>query len=221
LLEKIHLFHQSQSIQDRLKKIITKEFSEEYNDDFLLYTNNSPKITQKQINSFIENLDISDECRESLGRLTPPKAYSYFGTAVKRWLILYTRKNYSNKLNFDDIDLFKEEEANHFYTLEETEYSEEKSNLSIYIDAYVDFVSSNIYKIFPKDNDAQIADAILELFRKRASIDLSNKKAVYLYIREMIDEKTSKITKINTKLQRIFKNNYNFFLDNDYIFFKY
>ena len=104
---------------------------------------------------------------------------------------------------------------------EEIEYKEEKSSLSVYIDEYVKFVSHNIYKIFPKDRDAQIADAILELFRKRESIDLSNKKAVYLYIREIIDEKTSKITKINDKLQRIFKNNYNFFLDNDYIFFKY
>jgi hypothetical protein len=34
---------------------------------------------------------------------------------------------------------------------------------------------------FPKKNDAQIADAILELFRKRETIEVFNKKAL-IYI---------------------------------------
>lgn len=222
LLEKIHLFHQSQSIQDRLNKIINKEFLEEYNGDFCKYVNYSPKVTQYQISSFIEKLDVSQECMDKLRELTPPKAYSYFGTMVKRWLILYTRKNYSNKLNFDDIDVVKEDDiSDQVYDIEDTSYTEEQSDLSIFIDAYVEFISGNIYKLFPKDNDAQIADAILELFRKRESIDIFNKKAIYLYLREMVDEKTPKISKVTQKLQRIFKHNYNFYLENDYIFFKY
>jgi hypothetical protein len=61
---------------------------------------------------------------------------------------------------------------------------------------YVDFVSVNIYVIFPKNNDAKIADAILELFRKRDNLEIFNKKALYIYIREIIDVKTPKITKI-------------------------
>ncbi|MCL5460055.1 hypothetical protein M3M33_15570, partial [Loigolactobacillus coryniformis] len=48
------------------------------------------------------------------------------------------------------------------------------------------FINSKIYVLFPKDNDVQIADAILELFRRREALDLNNKKKVYLYIREIV-----------------------------------
>ena len=73
--------------------------------------------------------------------------------------------------------------------------------------------------MFPKENDAKIADAILELFRKRENLDIFNKKALYIYIREIIDVKTPKITKIADKLYDIFKRNYIFYLENGYIKF--
>ena len=74
----------------------------------------------------------------------------------------------------------------------------------------------NIYKYFPKEYDAQIADAILELFRKRESIDIFNKKALYIYICEMVDVKTPKITKIANILYDIFKKKYLFYLEQGY-----
>jgi hypothetical protein len=67
-----------------------------------------------------------------------------------------------------------------------------KSDLDKYMDIYVDHVSTNLFELFPKGNDAAIADAILELFRKRESLDIFNKKALYIYIREMVDVKTPK-----------------------------
>jgi hypothetical protein len=70
--------------------------------------------------------------------------------------------------------------------------------------------------LFPKGNDASIADAILELFRKRDNIDVFNKKALYIYIREMVDVKTPKITKIANKLYDIFKEKYLFYLEHGY-----
>ena len=60
------------------------------------------------------------------------------------------------------------------------------------------------------------ADSILEIFRKRENLDVFNKKALYIYIREMIDVKTPKITKIADKLGDIFKNHYLFYLENGY-----
>ena len=87
------------------------------------------------------------------------------------------------------------------------------------MDLYVEYMTENIFKYFPKEYDAQIADAILELFRKRDTIDVFNKKALYIYIREMIDVKTPKITKIADYLHKIFKNNYIFYLENGYIKF--
>jgi hypothetical protein len=89
------------------------------------------------------------------------------------------------------------------------------------MDEYVEFVSINIYKLFSKEYDAKIADAILELFRKRESIDVFNKKALYIYIHEMIpDAKTPKITKIAGVLYGVFKKNYLFYLEQGYTSFQ-
>ena len=74
--------------------------------------------------------------------------------------------------------------------------------------------------MFPKEKDAQVADAILEIFRKRESIDIFNKKALYLYIREIIDVKTPHITRVADTLGDIFKRSYAFYLKNDYTKFE-
>ena len=141
------------------------------------------------------------------------KAYSYFGTIVKRWLILYNTKNYNKKIKKVDVDVLTGENSTHTYTQGEEKI---KSDLDNYVDIFVEHVSDNIFELFPKKNDAQIADAILELFRKRETLEVFNKKALYIYIREMVDVKTPKITKIADKLYDIFKQQYIFFLENGY-----
>jgi hypothetical protein len=145
------------------------------------------------------------------------KAYSYFGTIVKRWCILYNDKNYKSKISKVSTDELLKDDT-HSYTIEPSNSDDRLSN---FMDEYVEFVSVNIYKLFPKEYDAKIADAILELFRKRESIDVFNKKALYIYIHEMIpDAKTPKITKIAGVLYNVFKKNYLFYLDQGYTSFQ-
>ena len=141
------------------------------------------------------------------------KAYSYFGTIVKRWLILYNTKNYKKKINKVGVEVLTGENSTHVYTQGDEKV---KSDLDKYVDIFVNHVSENIFELFPKKNDAQIADAILELFRKREDLEVFNKKALYIYIREMVDVKTPKITKIADKLHNIFKEQYIFYLENGY-----
>jgi len=141
------------------------------------------------------------------------KAYSYFGTIVKRWLILYNTKNYNKKIKTYQVDVLMGENSTHTYSMGEDKI---KDDLSKYIDLFINHVSENIFELFPKKNDAQIADAILELFRKREFLEVFNKKALYIYIREMVDVKTPKITKIANKLYDIFKSQYIFYLENGY-----
>ena len=162
------------------------------------------------------------------------KAYSYFGTIVKRWLIVYNQKNYKKKIESIDIgDISKHQNLdigdNSFFILNtkleqssqkfvelDSNFGDELFNkgykegdrLSIFVDLYVKYMTKNIFDYFPKEYDAQIADCILELFRKRDAIDVFNKKALYIYIREMIDVKTPKITKIANKLHKVFKEKY-------------
>ena len=145
------------------------------------------------------------------------KAYSYFGTIAKRYLILQNQKNYKKRVDKAPVDvLFKDD--SYSYNLDDPD----PANLPInqFLSLYVDYCTKNLYELFPKKHDAQVADAILELFRKREDIDIFNKKALYIYIREMVDVKTPKITKIANQLYGIFKDNYIFFLDNGYVEFE-
>ena len=149
------------------------------------------------------------------------KAYSYFGTIVKNWLIIYNNKNYAKRVQSAPVDdLYKDE--TYTVTIEDERVTDD---LSYFIDKYIKYVEDNFNVFFPKGKDAQIADAILELFRKRENIEIFNKKALYIYIREImatngLEVKTPKITKIVNRLYGLFKNNYIFFLETGYINFE-
>ena len=149
------------------------------------------------------------------------KAYSYFGTITKNWLIVYNTKNYKKRVQKAPVDeLYKDD--NYSYNMGE---EKEKERLSIFIDSYVKYVEDRFDIFFPKGNDAQVADAILELFRKRENLEIFNKKALYIYIREImathgLEVKTPKITKIANKLYGLFKNNYVYYLETGYIDFE-
>jgi hypothetical protein len=140
------------------------------------------------------------------------KAYSYFGTIVKRYLILSNQKNYKKRVERSPYESLLE---NPKYSYTPTS-DDDKDPLSEFIEEYVEHITENIFEIFPKEMDAKIADSILELFRKRASIEIFNKKALYIFIREQVNVKTPKITKIADKLYGIFKGNYIFYLENGY-----
>jgi len=144
------------------------------------------------------------------------KAYSYFGTIVKRWCILYNDKIYKSKVSKVSTDELLKDDS-YSYTID---LPDEVDKLSYFINHYTTYVTSNLYSFFPKVNDAKIADAVLELFRKRDQIDVFNKKALYIYIHEMVPEaKTPKITKIANTLYDVFKKHYIFYLENGYINF--
>ena len=149
------------------------------------------------------------------------KAYSYFGTITKNWLIVYNTKNYKKRVQKAPVDeLYKDD--NYSCNMED---GQEKDRLSIFIDTYIEYVEDRFDVFFPKGNDAQVADAILELFRKRENIEIFNKKALYIYIREImathgLEVKTPKITKIANRLYDLFKENYIFYLDTGYIDFE-
>ncbi len=147
------------------------------------------------------------------------KAYSYFGTIVKRWLILYNTKNYNKKIKKVPTDTLLKENSTYVWNNVDN-YGKKKDELSEYIDLFVEYTTDNILELFPKKNDAQIADAILELFRKREVLEVFNKKALYIYIREMVEVKTPKITKIADKLYDIFKSNYIHYLEYGYTKFQ-
>jgi hypothetical protein len=59
----------------------------------------------------------------------------------------------------------------------------------------------NLKKHFSKQRDLEIANAVIEIFRNSDRIDIFNKKALYLYIREIADCQTQHITKVVNKMK--------------------
>ncbi len=138
------------------------------------------------------------------------KAYSYFGTIAKRYLIVYNNNNYKRlkgKAAVDEVDedktLLNDLVLSHDDNLEDVTF----------IDLYIQYVDDNLLEIFPKDQDARVGDAILELFKRRENIDIFNKKALFIYIKEITDAPTPIITKVIKVLKGIYKEMLNKYLE--------
>jgi hypothetical protein len=142
------------------------------------------------------------------------KAYSYFGTIAKRYLIVYNNNNYKKLQERADIDELDEDKRFLHDTVKE---QEEQSNPDTFINQYIGYVDKYLYQLFPKTQDAKTADAIMELFRKRETLEIFNKKALYIYIREMTDANTPQITRVTKKLDVVRKKLFNDYYNQGYI----
>ena len=164
------------------------------------------------------------------------RAFSYFQTIVKRYLINKNKEIYKKKIESISINSgnnsFEEKNQNqnskkllpHQFVVNEEKQIEtdelkganNHDRLAYFMDLYVEYCTHNLERLFRNETDIKIADAILELFRKRESLDIFNKKALYIYIREIIDARAPKITKVSNQLHTVFKSKYEFFNENGY-----
>jgi len=141
------------------------------------------------------------------------KAYSYFGTIVKRYLIVYNTNNYKklkNKAAVEEVDTDKTI-SNGLINTKEFDLEELE-----FVDIYINYIDTNLFIIFPKEKEAKVADAILELFKKRENLDILSKKALYIYIREITETPTPIITKVIKKLKNLYKRMYSNYLERGY-----
>jgi len=125
------------------------------------------------------------------------KAFSYFSIVAKNHLILKNNSNYKRWKNTALISEMPENwnPENDFNEVAlGNEYMEFKELMLKYWD-------ENLTTIFTKKRDIQIADAVLELFRRSQYIENFNKKHLYLLIREMTDCKTHYITKVVNEMK--------------------
>jgi len=142
------------------------------------------------------------------------KAYSYFGTIAKRYLIVYNNNNYKKLQEHTDIEELDEDKGMLHNAIKE---AEEKADPDSFIEQYIRYIDKHLYTLFPKTQDAKTADAIMELFRKRETLEIFNKKALYIYIREITDASTPHITKITKKLDILRTRLFNEYYEHGYI----
>jgi len=127
------------------------------------------------------------------------KAYSYFGTIVKRHLINYNNKNYKRLKSLAPVEDF-----NGTYDLDTADVRPYAFTLRQIFDIYIEKTYDKLDDLFPKEADRKVADAILILFKKRYDLDIFKKKALYIYIREMTGTETPYLTKVINVLKTEF-----------------
>ena len=137
------------------------------------------------------------------------KAFSYFSIVAKNYLILHNNKNYKNYKIHDKMDVL-----DYGSNIRETQDRYEVAEFNQeYVKEMLHYWDNNLTNIFKRQKDILVADAVLEIFRRRENIENFNKKALYILIREMTGSKTQHITRIvnmmkkyNTQLMTEFQN---------------
>ena len=131
------------------------------------------------------------------------KAFSYFSIIAKNYLIFQNNTNYKR---FNQHVEIGEDNGENTYKLqhEDVHYKEEENRE--FLQLMVIYWEKNVNKIFTKQRDINIANAVIELFRNSDRIDAFNKKALYLYIREISSCKTQQITKVINRMKN-YQNN--------------
>jgi hypothetical protein len=150
------------------------------------------------------------------------KAYSYFGTISKRYLILYNNKNYEKLKGKTEVGAIDEDKTTTINIINSNdEFENELMGEHYFIDKFIQYINLHLFKIFPDPEDSKTADAIITLFKFRENIDIFNKKGIYIYIREQTEQDTPQITKVMKSMKKVYKRLLNQYLDYGYVSLNY
>ena len=148
--------------------------------------------TFKFYNFDIEYKDVKHEVVtflvEKINKYSPDKgkAFSYFSIVGKNYLIANNNYNYHYFKKITQIEAIDTERS----VINEVLRQDVKEEKSDFFDLFVEYFDMNVHKLFTKQKDLEIADAVIDLFRNRQNIENFNKKALYILIRERTNVKT-------------------------------
>lgn len=136
------------------------------------------------------------------------KAYSYFGTICKNYLmgqIIKDQKELNRKISYEDISTSIEENVKYSYSLE-NDYVEANTIIEKFIDElklYIDTESLS-------DNEKKLGYALMELFENYETIFMGadnnkfNKNVILLSLREMTNLSTKEIRNSMKKYKKLY-----------------
>jgi|ETNvirnome_2_130_1030620.scaffolds.fasta_scaffold00921_4 hypothetical protein len=130
------------------------------------------------------------------------RAFSYFSIVGKNYLILNNNNNYKKMKIHDDI-ITLDYKRNVFGESEKSEVDEFNKE---FVNQMLEYWENNITNVFRRQKDILVADAVLELFRRRLNIENFNKKALYIMIREMTGSNTQHITRVINQMKKFYAN---------------
>ena len=154
----------------------------------------------------LEKLDYFDPNKGS-------KAFSYFSIVGKNYLILYNNNNYKKKKITTDVMAADEDDG----VIRQLGRDGRKKELKTFIDYFTEYVDKHMFTLFKRDKDRKVCDAINILFKRRENLEIFNKKALYIYIREITNVDTPIITKVTKILKKLYKRLHNEYITTGYV----
>jgi len=130
------------------------------------------------------------------------KAFSYFSVVVKNWLICHNNANYKKMKTHTDVIDLKHKDVKKVVYEEKTIEQEDKK---MFFESVIDYWQENAEKVFKKQRDIKIAYSILDLMSRVESIEIFNKKALYILLREISGAQTQHITKVLNVMRNHYK----------------
>jgi len=202
-----------QIFRDKILQPFQKLVENVFNTFKFSYFETGPQDVQKEcLTHLVANMHKFDPSRVSKTDPTKKtKAYSYFSIIAKHYLILLNNTNYK-KFN-QNVEISEDRDENTVQLQQDDKYYAQQE-MSDFIRLVIEFWEKNVNKIFTKQRDLNIANAVIELFRNSDRIDAFNKKALYLYIREMAMCKTQQITKVINRMKQYHDNIQKAYLEN-------
>ena len=156
--------------------------------------------------STLPNIDLlREECKVYLTTILDKynpnrgsKAFSYFSVITKNWFIHKVKKNSQGlrrEVNLENMSKRHEQE----YLTEQHPYSSEREEREFWEHLWTEINSWEVENMRP--NERKVLLAVQELLEKKDSIEIFNKKAIYLYMREMTGLNTKQVVNNLNKLR--------------------
>ena len=167
--------------------------------DKIVYTykfNNLPNVDCLKEECKIWLVTILDKFDPTKGH----KAFSYFSVITKNWFIQKTKKNKSKlirEIEFENIHTVQEKlvVVNQYHNIREKE-----EFFFLLSQEVIKWKAMNL-----RANELRVLEAVEILFEERENIEIFNKKAIYLYLREITGMNTKQIVNNLNKIRQRYK----------------
>jgi len=160
--------------------------------------------------------ELRDECKiwltTVLDKYDPAKgskAFSYFSVITKNWFIHKVKKNQKQLKREIDISDISREAENKFLVVY-NDYHEKRENVEFWQHLWGEIDTWSTDNM--KENERKVLEAVKILLSDPNQIEIFNKKAIYLYIREITGLNTKQVVNNLNKLRRkyfAFKSDWN------------
>ena len=137
------------------------------------------------------------------------KAFSYFNVVAKNWLTIQTRrinKNSRRSVSIDETDDMTMQERECLTAIDnDYENSPEDILKNRQINSTILVELDKISKILIKENDKKCIYAIIHIFKNVETLDYFNKRAVFVYLREISGLDSSELSSSLSRIRKIWK----------------